>query len=247
MANVTITPAHVQAMFLNITKGYPFNECRQPDTFAVIDSQDAFEADNLGLTYQDYLDGTFWSRNWVQQGADANTLCKKYPIVSIEIKTAYLKDVCRNEYCFKAWLVIADVPDCGNCKDNCKRTVAELDKDLMITMQTFLKEMLRYVYVICVIEGAGNPDVVGWFTPEEAAQIQIDNVCLTFQACHDLCTVLTDQGRVDINIADLANSDNARAVVASLTFCGCNEVETDNFDYTLSEPPEISNTDCDGC
>lgn len=243
----TITPKMVQDMFLNIVKGYPFHECRQIDTFAVIDTQEQIQIDNLKLTYEDYLTGTFWSRSWVNKGADANEMCRKYPMTTVEIKQGYLKDPCKSESCFRTWLVISDIPDCGNCKDDCKRTIAELDKDLFKMMYTILKEMRIYKYVLCVIEGAGNPDIAGWFTPADAAQIAIDNTCMTFQDCHDICTVLTDQARVDISIADLANADNARAVVASLLFCGCEDVEADAFNYTDSFPDELSNTKCKDC
>lgn len=241
----TISPKMVQAMFLNIVKGYPFHQCRQIETFAVIDTADQFESDNLGMSYNNFLDGSYWSRGWVNEGADANTLCKKYPILSIETKQGYLKDVCRPEYCFRTWIVISDIPDCGNCKDECIRTQAALDQDLFIMMQTILKEMRRYRYVVCTIEGEDN--IQGWFTPESAAQIAINNTCVTFQDCHDICTVLTEQGRVDIQIADLANSDGARAVTASLTYCGCNEVESDAFTYDDVSPDPVSNTKCDNC
>jgi len=224
---------------------YPYSPCTQINTFAVVDSIADLETSNLGATYQDYLDGSFWSRKWVMQGADPDTLCKEYPMLVLEQKKGRKKDILESTTCLDWWLVFMDVPDCGDCKDECKRSIAKVDSDLRDMVEVILKEVKRFA-LYSITDGESNVSQV-WATDDQIQHWFATGAIIDYtNDCGDILPFLDCGIPVDICAADVGNVDQARAISIMIRACDCHDIETE-FDYTLEVPKGIARTKCEGC
>jgi hypothetical protein len=212
------------------------------NTFFVIDDGSEFDTDNLNATFLDFKKGHFWQRDWVLSGADPNKLTKKYPICGIEQKVVGLDSVFPKSACYDYWIVMADVPDCSGCPDECNRTIDEVDRDLYESAIMFLKELKNYEEFVLVKD---NESVNAWLT---LAQVQymlsegdIDSYDVT---CEDISMYVQDN-KMDIRSTSIGSSDGARAISFMIKFCLC--PQAGDFDYTFKSPVENSQTKCITC
>ena len=74
-------------MLKTIVISWPYSKEGRLNTFMLFDSPADFNKDNLGATYDDFLEGNFWSRRWSERGEVHGTIEKEFGILAIESKS----------------------------------------------------------------------------------------------------------------------------------------------------------------
>lgn len=222
---------------------YPHSECCQIDTFAVVDKKEDFSSSNFNKTYTDFERGTFWSRYWVNQGMDENSLKVTYPALVLEQKRFLMDDICEDKICWDWWFNIIDVPDCSDCPDECNRSIEELDYDLQIMALNIIRELQRFRYYKIVVDGE---EMGLWATPEE---IECRDDIEQSKACFKL-TNFIETGKFNAVSSQLGTGNRARSVTFKLTICDCLLGQSEsNFDYKQNqkEVKEVAQAKCSTC
>ena len=230
-------------IFRQIVIAYPYDPCKQINTFVVADSIADFETANLNKTYLDFQTGSFWSRKWVLQGADPNKLCKQYPILALENKVSTKKDIFSKTTCSTWWVSILDVPDCPDCKSECKRTWVQVDQDLVRMIDIVIAEFSKFnLYTITV----NGEEQSAWATQEQIDYWVTEGQIESYQVECTGAEVVIEPEAVEIRSTDIGATDKARAVALSIKFCECIEEEL-VFNYITVSPKQVSRTKCTIC
>lgn len=233
----------IKEIFRNLVITWPNIVCSQINTFFIIDDGSEFETENLKATYNDYLKGEFWSRDWVTAGANPETLCKQYPILGIEQKKVLADEIFAKEFCYEYWVVIADKGSCEECNEECNRTKDEVDNDLYKNAILLLNELKKYKEFTVNKNGL---TFILWGTAEEMEKYllssYIDGYSETGREIYN--HIKTD----NLNIESIAIglTDGARAISFPLTFCDCPN-EKEEFNYDIQTFKNIATTKCKTC
>jgi len=62
----------------------------QINSFSTVDDGIDLKHVSFEKTYEDFNEGSFWSRTWVNQGADSNEIKGEFPLLFIEQRTLEL-------------------------------------------------------------------------------------------------------------------------------------------------------------
>lgn len=247
MAKYQITKKDVFSIFKNLVMCYPYSDCKQINTFAVVDSIDDFDTDNLGKVYQDYLSGTFWSRKWFLSGANSNKLSKQYPILAIEQKRISKDIIDSKKVCYEFWSTILDVADCPSCKDQCKRSADQVDCDIQDAALLIQEELMTVgLYEVKFVDEVETKfiwvpsgQIVDWMNPNNP-KIEWHELKVEF------CDFL-DSANINIFSSEIGIKDNARAVTFNFKICTCGP-QKERFNYSAKvDPKQIGTAKCDTC
>lgn len=139
------TPKIFQQINRDIIMRWPYSECNQIDTYVRNDDRSKFNLPNLGMSYNDYLGGYFWSRYWVGQGADPNALAFKYPVMAEQ--SLYSRgDNTMNEaggrkvYTQHGTIVFVEEYDCKDCN----RTQWQVSDDTKAMLLAYIELIFSY-------------------------------------------------------------------------------------------------------
>lgn len=146
--SISITAATIIDVWKQIVIDYPLTKCKTIHTFATSDDGKILQHNAaLGKSYKDYLNGTFWSRDWIMSGANPNDIKKQYPVLALEIMNIKTKGdlmISPFQTCQKFYIVLADQVDCPNCPEECNRTVEQIDIDIQEMILNAFREFLTY-------------------------------------------------------------------------------------------------------
>lgn len=238
-----MTKKEIKDIFRNIVRTWPDTGCARPNTFFVIDTGDEFETENLKATYSDYQKGDFWSRRWVLQGANPETLCKQYPIIGLEQKSMRLPETFANSICYDYWVILADTPDCEGCDSTCQRTKDEVDNDLFVNSVILLQELKRYKKY--KLSKNGN-SWEAWMTSDWVQFLLASGDIDSWSDLCDYIEMMVSDAPIEIRSSNIGLTDGARAVAFPLSFCDC-AIEQTPFDYNIREPDGTATTKCPTC
>lgn len=158
-----ITPETLQAIDLDIVMRWPFDPCTQIDTFVLMDDPEKINQTNFGMNYQNYLDGDFYSRKWVNGGANPNSLCGGFPMVAHQSFNVGLPDTGESQpYIQRGSILIIDVADCEDCGE-CRRTQWQVSKDTKRLLMQFM--LIRMQYLQYMVTPTTGDDYVEWAHP----------------------------------------------------------------------------------
>lgn len=209
---MTLSKESIIALFRQIVMTYPVIPGKQINTFATIDDGAMFNSDSIHKTYQDYLNGYFWSRTWVNQGAHPDTLCKEYPILALEQKRVYKKSLTDKRHCYEFWVVLAMQVGCETC--DLMLSIEDVDTALQEMALTVVQEMNRYkIY-----------DVSGTYYLMTSTQAPLGAKLVS--------DIIFEDGPLDVISTNLGLADRVRGVSFPLHFCTCitYDIAFRNFD-----------------
>lgn len=210
--HVTMTKEDIITLAREVAIRYPLI-----GTFTVVDGAADFEATNTNKTYQDYLNGHFWSRDWVLQGAPADILRKQYPILGVELKRVMKDSIYSKSACYEMWVLIADQVGCDTCET--KKSKEQVDFALLDMALNYVQELVKY-----------GVDDTGFHIVDPGTSCFRD--------------MLFEDTPLDIKSVDLGLADRVRGVSFPLKFCNCVQDQTyRNFDT----PKPIALTKCSTC
>ena len=207
------------AIWRQIVKDFPHHKERRLNTFAVLDNKAQLNTNNLEKSYQQYLDGYFWSREHAVSGSSRNTLKKEYDILFLENKQLNLHDIERNAASVELFISVASQADC----EGCKRSWEQVDRDNREMLVAALQEF--YSYKLYDDEGE-----FAWISPGRAATmnpVPTETGVEIFQFIRE--------GTQNIEIFTTTfGVDNVRAQSVKLTLDGC---LLPNIIFDYSSPP----------
>jgi hypothetical protein len=153
----------LKSILKNICVTYPATERLRINSFAAIADRDAFTTSNFNMSFEDYLNGSVWARDWVAEGSDPNCLKIEYPalVVSV-INTESAQD--GKKTCFKLEIGIIDT------KDSCVCEGGELRDDY--TFRVELSQVLKNVMLeLAKYEEWEKDGKKKWITPQYYEQL----------------------------------------------------------------------------
>lgn len=109
------------------------------NTFAETRSVPQFSKPGFGFEYADYLNGYFWSREWVNRKAIPDEISGEYPALFLEEG-----DTVRETELTEIAGVLVDRIECGTCPDADRRTSAKVRANLRIAARSILKHVEEY-------------------------------------------------------------------------------------------------------
>lgn len=246
-----LTRADVYSVFRTIVRSYPVTDCcRGLDTFVEITNENTFASPNLGKTYQDYKDGTFYSKQWVRNGADPDKLDHDYGILGLEQRELTISTACDNSKVVHEWhVVLCDQIECATCK--CARSDGKVQADLVNIASHIISELKKYQLYTNHSEPA--PDNQYWLTPNHAQYLNNNEDCgdwdLDPADCEtDLCCYLVEE-KIQITPVDKNFINQGIGVVFSFKTEGCYVPPVD-MDYSCDggkEVDQIARAQCNTC
>lgn len=236
-----LTKKDIINIFRQIVEDFPYLPCKQLDTFALVDGDDAFSTTNLKKTYEDYQAGFFWSRSWVLAGADPNTLCATYPALILEHKKSTYDNIRDDSVCHEFYLLVTDLLDCGDCE--CKRTPDQVKCDVMDVINSVLKEFVTYkLYDIT----DGEDEYQAWLSDGRKAYLQAENPEMIFEFCCNDIAHSVNSDNIEINEWKSHSNNKVVGYATRLTICDC-RAEKVEYDYTEKSVKELSTASCLSC
>lgn len=138
------------------------------NTFGVLDKRSDLLESGLGLGYDDFLEGYFWSRRWVYGGADPNQLEKEYGLLTVEHKNSRLKSLEQMETWTPMSLGVFLLRDCDEVDGLLPRKKVELMAARnMWRVLSRLSKLMKWKLV-----KSGGGVEYGWMTEEEKAALE---------------------------------------------------------------------------
>lgn len=118
---------------------------------------------SFGASYQGYLDGLFYSRSWVNQGADQDTIFGEFPALFMESAQSTVEDLYDPKYIAEISLMLVDRVPCEACPPNVTRTPFTVAQNVQWMLRNVLAELTRYqLYEV----GRGEVITYEWMTEE---------------------------------------------------------------------------------
>jgi hypothetical protein len=132
------------------------------NTFAWLSTNPDVNTSSLGFTHRHYLAGDFWSRNWVNAGANANDVIAQYPILAIEPMTISVEDSEHDNLEQQFYVVVFDKVECPSCPDDEIRTEATIKANAANILRAFFRELIDYR--LYNYDFDGDSGLTGWFS-----------------------------------------------------------------------------------
>lgn len=129
---------------------FPYAECGRLNSFLTITNGHQSFSDTWGQTINDYQDGMFYSRSWVEGGENQNDLHIDYVLLASESNKGGIEKkndsiVSTDEF----WITLVDLMDCpdadcsGN-KEGCNRSNFQIEQNLRCLTHYILSELFNY-------------------------------------------------------------------------------------------------------
>jgi len=204
--------------------------------FGVVDRKDDLSGAALGLQVDDFYEGYFWARDWVNRGASAaEGLEKSYPLLAVEHKIVRPYDIASNTAQLEVWFNLLDTKDCGGRlhEARTRETVYWDNIGMLRALFVELFSVQGYTY-----KKAGQSDYEKWASPGLTASLlaagEIDSANPTGE---DFGAVSSRKG-VEIFKNPRLNNDGAIAVTAKLEVEVCLEAPPE-YSYSTTTPDPV--------
>lgn len=112
----------------------------QVNTFGLVDDTPDVFGESFGYSFGSYLNGFFWSRMWVLNGADPNKISGEYPALFLELAGSDLEDGTH-----QISMVLIDKIECSTCPPEIIRTGPAIESNLRRAVRALLAEVDGYV------------------------------------------------------------------------------------------------------
>lgn len=188
---MTITELIILAR--NIVISWPYSEDRV-DTFSTFKSRSELNETTYGRSYEDYLNGSFWARNWVKAGASRNDMAKNGNAILFENKRRKVVDLTCGKNLANIYITSLQYKE---RPDGSKKTEDEMAENNANVLMDFLAEFQTYGKYDYQISGS-DPDTA-WITELHARHLEDqDNVdFVTFRGM-DLCSRIVNLKNIEL-------------------------------------------------
>ncbi len=219
----------IKNIFREIVENYPMDGCMGINGFTTVHDSSVFHnTTNSGKIHNDYLEGNFWSRDWVASGADPDKLCLEYPALGFECIEGRYDRKCKKA-CAKIGIILVGKYDCKDCCKGCDRTKDKVHSDVFEMLVDVWQEFLSYgIYK--------TDDGFIWATPGMGVGTHPNPKMENLVKDSDSVTI-TER---------IMPGQNQVAFSLSFEICGCYE-KRKGFDYTERNYKTKGVTKCASC
>lgn len=230
-----LTLEHILDIFRSIVIAFPYHKERRLNTFGYVDRVSDLNAENLQKNYEQFDAGYFWSREWVNSGAERSTIKTDYDLLFVENKQMTVLNLYKTPVpvTYKIFITIASPVKCDDCKE---RTWEQIDRDNRIMMVMVLQELFKFqLYEITIGSGEDAEVIVKWMTPTQAdAYDALEDVTVT-DGCMLLKNLIAEPSDNVLIYTSNFGVDALRTQTVELNFKACITPET-NFNYIVWPP-----------
>jgi len=170
----------LRQIFRQIVADTVYNPGKQINSFVFVDEAPALDHESFGASYVDFVDGVFYARTWVNQGADPNTIRGEHPVLFVEDTQSEVEDLDDpSQKTTISFLVIDKIP-CESCPPNIRRTGNTVLQNTLLMLRAFLERL--YTYELYEVDRDGNI-TYEWATPD---WIEQDETIDAFSSIDDI-------------------------------------------------------------
>lgn len=207
----------------------------QIDAYRYVDGYPDLAHQALGATYQDYLDGAFWSRKFVHAGADPNAFCAGFPVLFAESRDLTVECLDSQDLRIEYYFLVVDRIECESCPPYVTRTGATVSESVLAMLRAFLGEL--YTYGLYEVD-RDSVITYEWMSSGRAAyEESLGNTTVLQEE------LLPDVAPDEIQISEWGEAPNQRAWMARVVFTLCEPV-TLEFDYATPVVPGLASIEC---
>src|SRR3990167_9617283 len=159
----------VYGILKQIVIDWPVSPCHRLNTFFVLTSDSDWNADNVMKTYEDYVNGHYWTRLGVTR--DQNKF--QYGALSVEVTSSQLQDREKGFHCPTFHISIGRQIKCVECPSECagKTTRIMLDILNMNDLAMVIREFFNYEYIEATL---GEQEFTGYVSTYRKACMEED-------------------------------------------------------------------------
>jgi len=148
--------------FLNVLRSlvmaWPYEPGRL-NTFTLFDQMAELETENISMTREDWQEGFFWARKWVNNGAKPGTHKKEYGLLAVEVKQFRLVGSDCLEAIYPVYLNVLNLESCARSK----HMVDYINEKIIRTIIDELKQVRKHQ-----VEYTDGQVQDQWITPYQA-------------------------------------------------------------------------------
>lgn len=206
--------------------------------YGIVERREDLSGAALGLQIDDFYEGYFWSREWVNAGASASEgLAKDYPLLAVEHKVVRPVNLRGRSAMIELWLNVLDTKDCGGRLHE-ERTRETVYRDNINMLRSLLAELFtfqEYQYT----KGANTYDK--WASAGLTASLLGDSTIDSATATGIDFAGLSSAKEAEIFKNLRLNNDGAIAVTCKLEIEVClDEPTAYTYGYTAPDPTGVT-------
>jgi hypothetical protein len=195
------------------------------NSFVVVDQAPDLRTNSFGKTYTDFLNGRFWARDWVNEGAEPGNIYATYPALFLEPQNAQLFDPESESANYTFTFLVVDKINCDSCPNDQLRSGDRVQDYTRIMLRNFIKELSSYELVNYDL-GDGPADY--WASAGRLEYLQAEGLISGYTSAGGDIFSLLEQG--PINFVQWGNLPDMRGTYADLTFNYCENIAA-GFNY----------------
>ena len=234
---MTLTRLEIASVFRRIVQTWPLSD-RMLKTFTIIRDGSFFDNKSVTRSYEDAINGRFWSLGWAQNGQDPSGLTVEHGILGIEFTGIELPKPGSKSGTRSVWIVLADTTDMPT-----PVAPSELEDLLEDWAICVMQEMRKYN--LYIMSKAGEDDWRQFATQEEVDHLISESI-IDSAFLEDQFDAFLQENKVKVQGMDPEMVGGLRAVTFELKFDQCGYVEK-TFDYTRSFQATKGVTKCKTC
>lgn len=214
----------------NIVVFWPYESTGRVNCFATFKERADINHSTFGKTYQDYLEGYFWSRRWVLDGAPKNQMERSYGAILVEHKRGQPIDAVvgsMNQRIFINSIQLLEQDGENLTEDG----AAILNQKILMAFLAEIKSTYKYL----VTPVAGSP-YYAWLTPTHAALVGADpEIATVDQAGEPMEKFIRNWDSMEV-LQNFFGVEEIRSSMIELVVKTCDPPDV-TFDYSQAETP----------
>jgi len=233
-----INPETFKAILLQIVKDVGYEAGLRVNAYASVDNFPDLRAPAFGKSYEDALEGRYWSRDWHHGGKDSANMVAEFPALFVEWRNVELGHPSDLEGSTPFNLYLVDKIVCDTCPDRDLRTPEYLTS----TTNRTLRMVLRELYSYCLYEvDRGGTITWEWISNGRAEYWESEAIVDGLELITDL------EGGLQVDpilVKQYTNLPDFRVAHTVIKLDWCEDDINDNFNYQDVVVPALAYTRC---
>ncbi|MEL6274591.1 MAG: hypothetical protein AAFU03_05790 [Bacteroidota bacterium] len=210
------------------------------NTFAHVDVAPRVDHASFGYSYDDYLNGYFWSRAWVGRGANPNMIKKQFPALFVETQPSTVQQPDRDSICYNVGLVFLDKIECSACPPQIIRSGPTVYNNLIKMARAVLRE--AHSYVLYELDD-GQETYTQWVSPGRLEYLVSQGVNVLSDDLDELCKYFEPY---NVEFRPWGDYPGHRGLLVNIQFNTCEPL---NVAFKYDQPVEgfLADQNCAEC
>lgn len=237
-----MTLADLKAIFLQAVQDMAYIEHQQINTIYIIDRHPDIRQDSLGATYQDFLNGDFWARDWVYSGASRDNLRASWPILIVEQADPEAECIDSIDMIYPFDVMIIDKIGCNNCPNPEERSPFFVKEKTLTMLRSWLNEVYSFEY--WEVDRSPDPNTFEWLSTGRQDYMMAPPISLNLLGSHEALASMVDPDPLVFN--EIGLGDDVRGYSVRLKFNICRGIP-DDYNYNKPVVETLATKVCKSC